>query len=611
MNASPNWREVGNGLMSLLGHGDLAQLWPRILKYLSDELQLDFIFLASLPDPEPPTTEPAIALWGHHGSLGLSEEEILTMAQAIGAPPPSGVLSLNDPWPAHPSLESQGATPFIWPLPGEHHPYLCGAAPFPWSERILLAGRQTLETPLAIAWRLSTQHHQGQTQRDHYQILQTVSHCLSDEGNIYKLLPQILDCLMGPLDLAQAWFFHCHHHQHQEPRFQLAIAFPSLALDSPQTLEPDPILPILRNYSPQAVEVAAGELPALFPNPPERSPWLLFVPLCGKRSPQSFLGTLVFQKTARGPGDRRWPLAEKNLLTLIGRQLSDFLITQHTLEKVQKMVSDRTSKLKWSLNLQGKLSEKMRQQITELKHLNQLKDDFLSSMSHELNTPLTTMKVALKMLQRPDLCPDRQTTYLQILEQELIREQNLIHNLLKLQRLESQALSRPKYQPLQLDELLQPLIQDFQEKWSSTKGLTLTVAYHNFPENYRSISSDAQSLTAIFEELLLNGGKYAEPHTPIHVQVTRRLQALHIDISNYGTEIPKDAQAYIFDKFRRGQGMTDLAIAGTGLGLALVKSQLEQLNGEITVSSIPSGDRHLFLNTFTITLPSAQSLIME
>ncbi|WP_144875674.1 ATP-binding protein, partial [Hyella patelloides] len=71
----------------------------------------------------------------------------------------------------------------------------------------------------------------------------------------------------------------------------------------------------------------------------------------------------------------------------------------------------------------------------------------------------------------------------------------------------------------------------------------------------------------------------------------------------YGAEIEPSELPYIFDKFRRGKGVTDRAVPGTGLGLTLVKHLVEHLNSKINVTSEEVADSQLYKTTFTITLP--------
>ncbi|MGL5804374.1 MAG: ATP-binding protein [Xenococcaceae cyanobacterium] len=334
---------------------------------------------------------------------------------------------------------------------------------------------------------------------------------------------------------------------------------------------------------------------------------LLMMPLMGNPSNDTksplVLGFLVLQQDT----SRSWNNDELEIVNWIGIQLSTAIIHSQTLSRVQSLVEDRTTQLKWSLEVQAKLSEKMRQQIEQLKQLNELKDDFLNSMSHELKTPLTSMKMAIKMLRQPGLPEESKEKYLNILEQEWNREYNLIKDLLTLQKVESENFKIDP-QELNIETIVAQLSKPFEQKWLDSKGLNLKIAANHSPLVPLTLCTDADSLRHILDELLLNAGKYAAPDTTVDLQVTRQTlkgnHQIEITVSNRGAGISAEELPNIFDKFRRGKGVTDRAVPGTGLGLTLVKHLIEHLNGTINVSSLPLEENSsTFVTAFTITLP--------
>lgn len=339
----------------------------------------------------------------------------------------------------------------------------------------------------------------------------------------------------------------------------------------------------------------------------EKSSALLMVPLMGKNTSESqpalVLGFFALERTQ----SHDWTAEEVDLINWIAIQMSIATIHNRTLNQVQSIVEERTAQLKWSLDVQAKLSDKMRQQIQQLQQLNELKDDFLSSISHELKTPLTSMKMAIKMLRQP--LPDAmRDKYLNILEQEWDREYNLIKDLLTLQKVESGELP---FTPQELDfnQIADELAEAFTEKWHCDRGLTLET---HLNEPNLSFYSDLDSLNHILNELLLNAGKYAEPDTAVSLSAsshnTLKGQEIEITIGNDGSGIAQDELPYIFDKFRRGKGVTDRAVPGTGLGLTLVKYLVEHLNGSISVTSEPLGNSEVFRTIFTVKLPQIKQI---
>ncbi|MEM8831993.1 MAG: ATP-binding protein [Cyanobacteria bacterium P01_G01_bin.19] len=337
---------------------------------------------------------------------------------------------------------------------------------------------------------------------------------------------------------------------------------------------------------------------------------LTIMPLMGRQinetSPAVVWGFLVLQQNS----PRHWTEDELDLIDWVSVQVGTAIVHHQTLNQVQSIVEERTAQLKWSLDVQAKLSEKMRQHIEQLQKLNQLKDDFMNSMSHELKTPLTSMKLAIMMLRQSQLPPEMREKYLNILEQEWNREYNLIKDLLTLQELESGELV---YTPeeLNLNQTIEQLANSFRARWQEEKGIELQV---KISEADLKINTDAESLVDVLNELLLNAGKYSAADTKVELTAENRAtlkgKNIVIAIVNYGAGITPEELPYIFDKFRRGAGVTDRAVPGTGLGLTLVQNLVEHLNGTIEVTSEPTAQApELFATKFVLELPQFQPTI--
>ena len=334
---------------------------------------------------------------------------------------------------------------------------------------------------------------------------------------------------------------------------------------------------------------------------------LLIAPLMGKKASDTesamVLGFLVLQHDSF----RYWSQDELDLIDWIAVQVSTAIMHHQTLNQVQSIVDERTAQLKSSLDVREKLSRKMRQHIEQLQKVNQLKDDFMNSMSHELKTPMTSMKMAIKMLRQPEISPQMREKYLDILEQEWNREYSLIKDLLTLQQVESGELN---YSPQELDfnQTLDRLSQLFVQKWQSDKEIELKIV----SQPNLKIYTDAESLEYILNELLSNASKYSDPGTDIELTVTSQgigKRNLEIKVVNTGVGIAPEELPHIFDKFRRGKGVTDRAVPGTGLGLTLVQYLVEHLNGTIEVTSEPLADDTAYFTTFVLKLPQIQPSI--
>lgn len=329
----------------------------------------------------------------------------------------------------------------------------------------------------------------------------------------------------------------------------------------------------------------------------------ILVPLIGSSSSTSGPGTVLGFVVLQSRQPRLWDSEELTFVELVGAQISTAIIQTQTLRQVQALVEERTAQLQHSLAVQAKLYDKTRQQIEQLRRLNQVKDEFVSTMNHELRTPLTSMSLAIRMLRQPELPEERRTKYLNILEAQCTQETNLINDLLALQHLESQR--RPiQVQRLDLKQTLAPLVETFETQWAD-KGLSLVLS---LPGRSLQLETEPDSLLRIVTELLNNAGKYSWQNTAIALEVQVEQapwggQNIALSVTNVGLGIGDDKRSLIFEKFWRCPGVTEQAIPGTGLGLALVKCLVQHINGAIAVESHPLPETEAWRTRFTLTLP--------
>jgi two-component system, sensor histidine kinase and response regulator len=230
----------------------------------------------------------------------------------------------------------------------------------------------------------------------------------------------------------------------------------------------------------------------------------------------------------------------------------------------------------------------IQKRVLELQELNHQKDDLVSTITHDMRAPLTTIKVALQLIES---VPDNRKQYTEIALSACDQCDALIQNLLDLYQLESgEALATPE--PIDLREQLDTIIKSFQIRTRENQQ-TLNV---NLPAFLPTILYDSVSLQRIFVELLNNACKYTPSSGKIlfivrnnHNDQSARLRFLVVNQA----EIPQTELPRIFDKFYRGVGCDPLRVTrrdhctqmGTGLGLALVKKLIEQLRGTIHVKS--------------------------
>ncbi|WP_017328014.1 GAF domain-containing sensor histidine kinase [Synechococcus sp. PCC 7336] len=255
---------------------------------------------------------------------------------------------------------------------------------------------------------------------------------------------------------------------------------------------------------------------------------------------------------------------------------------------------------------QARLYQASQRQVQELERINQLKDDFLDTVSHELRTPITTMRMAIQMLelrlkrqlnleeelQKPLAQQDSTVRYFHILKQECDREIKLIDDLLKLQRLDGRGYT-PQLQTIRLEAWLPERAATFRER-ARDRQQDFQL---DLPSALPAFSTDPSSLERIVTELLHNANKYTPPGGQIALSAKTEPDRIQLVVTNTGVEIPDSALPHVFDKFYRVPSIDRWKQGGTGLGLALVKQLVEQLNGSICACS---GDDR---TTFVVELP--------
>ncbi len=257
---------------------------------------------------------------------------------------------------------------------------------------------------------------------------------------------------------------------------------------------------------------------------------------------------------------------------------------------------------------QSQLYQAAQQQVTELEKLNILKDDFLKTISHELRTPISSIKIATEML---EILIDRaggfqgslkdMEPYFRILRDESTREEKLINDLLYLTCLES-GTEPLDLTPIQLQYWIPYVADTFLERTNSQQQQL----FINIPEDFPELVTDVSILERIIGELLNNACKYTpagetisliaklvpsdaqltDP-APLPEDLETKSLAHHIKISvnNSGVEIPEEERERIFDKFYRIPNRDPWRYGGTGLGLALVKKLAHYLGATIEVES--------------------------
>lgn len=229
-------------------------------------------------------------------------------------------------------------------------------------------------------------------------------------------------------------------------------------------------------------------------------------------------------------------------------------------------------------------------------HLAQMRSDFVASVSHELKTPLTSIQMLTETLRRRPLEPAERTEYLDLIFQETQRLGRLLKNVLDFSKVE-QGSRTYDLVALNLRDIVE-LARRTAEQPMREKNIDFVVVNELDIE----LMADADALEQALLNLLYNALKYSPDHSAIELRTDCVKGQAVISVTDQGIGIPAREHERIFERFYRVPEEHNRRIAGTGLGLALVKHIAEGHGGRVTVRSAPGAG-----STFCICLPIRQS----
>ncbi|MDW7992174.1 MAG: GAF domain-containing protein, partial [Anaerolineae bacterium] len=235
--------------------------------------------------------------------------------------------------------------------------------------------------------------------------------------------------------------------------------------------------------------------------------------------------------------------------------------------------------------------------VTQYKTLERLRARFISSISHELRTPVSTIKLYAEMMRRH---PERWREFLEVLEREAEWQAQLVEEVLEISRLDAGRVEF-RLRAVSLNLLAERTVATFQ-MMAREKGLTLE--FSPSPEEPVALADEIR-LTQVLKNLLVNAINYTPSGGRVIVRTGKeeledRLWAI-LEVSDTGIGIAPEELPHIFDRFFRSERVRELRMSGTGLGLSIVKEIVDRHGGRVTVQSeVGKG------STFTVWLPVSE-----
>lgn len=226
------------------------------------------------------------------------------------------------------------------------------------------------------------------------------------------------------------------------------------------------------------------------------------------------------------------------------------------------------------------ISSKFNEVIGKLHSIDESRQEFVSNVSHELKTPLTSMKVLADSLNGSEDVPiEMYKEFMLDIGDEIDRETKIINDLLSLVRMDKSG-AELNVSAVNINELIDHILKRLKP---IAEKADVQVVYESFRPVVAEV--DEVKFTLVVTNLVENAIKYNNQGGWVHISLNSDHQFFYIKVEDNGLGIPEDSVEHIFERFYRADKSHSREIGGTGLGLAITKSSIAMHNGEIKVRS--------------------------
>ncbi|WP_055669890.1 sensor histidine kinase [Desnuesiella massiliensis] len=267
----------------------------------------------------------------------------------------------------------------------------------------------------------------------------------------------------------------------------------------------------------------------------------------------------------------------------------------------QKRIARGDYNVNLNSNIEGlgpysELVDSVNYMALELSKMEKMRQEFISNVSHEIQSPLTSIRGFAQALRNDNLSSENRIHYLNIIEAESMRLSKLSDNILRLASLESDTI---KVEPriYRLDKQLRRIILSCEPQWVD-KNIIMDVSLEKI-----EIKADEDMMNQVFINLINNSIKFTPEGGSVRINLCNKSDTIEFKIADTGVGIAEEDQSYIFERFFKGDKSRRPAIKGNGLGLSIVKKIVDLHHGTIKIQSkLGEGA------TFTVSLPSDLSI---
>lgn len=273
------------------------------------------------------------------------------------------------------------------------------------------------------------------------------------------------------------------------------------------------------------------------------------------------------------------------------------------LTKATRHVAEGNFNVKLNIKQQGELGTLARSfedMMHDLQQLEQMRREFVSNVSHEIQSPLTSISGYALALKQENVDRNNRNRYLDIIIAESERMSKMSDSLLKLSLLESQS-QQLQLRTFHLDEQIRRIIIALQPQWTA-RGIQFELHLAAI-----RVRADYDLLSQVWTNIIGNSIKFSNDNGVIHVTIQEKDNNVVVRISDTGIGIAEEDQKRIFERFFKADRSHSRKYSGSGMGLAIVKQIVALHNGQVGVESELGKGTAFIINLPQITIDSHHS----
>ena len=222
-----------------------------------------------------------------------------------------------------------------------------------------------------------------------------------------------------------------------------------------------------------------------------------------------------------------------------------------------------------------------------------VRHEFLTTVAHELRTPLMTANGYLQLLQKGAVSQEQLAGVIDTIARNANQIATLVNDILFLQEIE---LVLPEFQDVDINEIARSVADNYKEK-AEARGIQLKVQEENVPP----VNGDAKSLERALTALVDNAIKFSPQGGEVQIKVSTKDSKIIVTVKDHGIGIAPEAMPNIFNRFYHLEKSGDDLFSGLGLGLSIARQVIKQHDGMLELESTPGRG-----STFTITLQAGK-----